>query len=107
MNSANEKSTGRGTVVTQTIVDRNDVAFQHPTKPIGSFMSEEEANKRKETEGWTVVEDAGRGWRRVVASPIPMRNVEAPAIDALIKAGIVVVAVGGGGIPVIETETAT
>lgn len=92
-------------VVTQTIVDRNDVAFQHPTKPIGSFMSEEEANKRKETEGWTVVEDAGRGWRRVVASPIPMRIVEAPAIDALIKAGIVVVAVGGGGIPVIETET--
>lgn len=61
-------------VVTQTIVDRNDVAFQHPTKPIGSFMSEEEANKRKETEGWTVVEDAGRGWRRVVASPIPIAS---------------------------------
>jgi len=91
-------------VVTQTIVDRNDPAFQHPTKPIGSFMDETTAKERAAKEGWTVVEDAGRGWRRVVASPIPQRIVEAQAIDTLIKAGFVVVGVGGGGIPVIEKE---
>jgi len=93
------------TVVTQTIVDRNDPAFQHPTKPIGSFMDEQSAREKMAKEGWTMVEDAGRGWRRVVPSPIPQRIVEAEAIQTLIKAGFVVVAVGGGGIPVIETET--
>jgi carbamate kinase len=91
-------------VVTQTIVDRNDKAFQNPTKPIGSFMTEASAKERAEKDKWTVVEDAGRGWRRVVASPIPQRIVEAEAIQNLIKAGFVVVAVGGGGIPVVEQE---
>jgi len=93
------------TVVTQTIVSRDDPAFQHPTKPIGSFMSEELAKIKIQQEGWTMVEDAGRGWRRVVASPIPQRIVEADAIQSLIKAGFVVVAVGGGGIPVMETPS--
>lgn len=92
-------------VVTQTIVNRDDPAFQHPTKPIGSFMDEKTARQRAEHEGWVVVEDAGRGWRRVVASPIPQRIVEADAIHNLIEAGFVVVGVGGGGIPVIELES--
>jgi len=91
------------TVVTQTIVDREDPAFKNPTKPIGSFMEEAQAREKIKTEGWTMVEDAGRGWRRVVPSPIPQRIVEADAIQSLIRAGFVVVAVGGGGIPVIET----
>ncbi len=89
-------------VVTQTIVDVNDVAFQNPTKPIGSFMDEEEAKHREKDDGWAVVEDAGRGWRRVVASPKPVDIVEKDAIKALIDAGIIVVGVGGGGIPVIR-----
>lgn len=91
-------------VVTQTVVDRKDQAFQKPTKPIGSFMNEEMAKDRSAKEGWTVVEDAGRGWRRVVASPIPVRIVEADAIRTLIQAGFTVVGVGGGGIPVLEDE---
>ncbi len=92
-------------VVTQTVVDHNDKAFEHPTKPIGSFMNEQTAKDRAAKEGWTVVEDAGRGWRRVVASPIPQRIVEAPAIRTLIDNGFVVVGVGGGGIPVVQDET--
>lgn len=91
-------------VVTQTIVDRNDKAFQNPTKPIGSFMDEAVAKERSAKDGWVVVEDAGRGWRRVVASPLPQRIVEADAINGLVKGGFVVVGVGGGGIPVIEDE---
>ena len=91
-------------VVTQTVVDRNDPAFQHPTKPIGSFMTEAAAKEHEAKDGWTVVEDAGRGWRRVVASPIPVRIVEAEAIHKLVAAGFTVVGVGGGGIPVIEQE---
>jgi carbamate kinase len=91
-------------VVTQTIVDRNDKAFQNPSKPIGSFMDEQTAKTQHEKEGWVVVEDAGRGWRRVVASPIPQRIVEADAIRSLIQAGFVVIGVGGGGIPVVEDE---
>lgn len=91
-------------VITQTVVDRNDKAFQNPTKPIGSFMDEKTAQDRHKNEGWVVVEDAGRGWRRVVASPIPQKIVEAEAINALIKSGFTVVGVGGGGIPVIEDE---
>ncbi|MCJ7696389.1 MAG: carbamate kinase [Anaerolineaceae bacterium] len=91
------------TVVTQTIVDRNDSAFQNPSKPIGSFMSEDHAKVKMEQDNWSMVEDAGRGWRRVVPSPLPQRIVEADAIQSLIKAGFVVVAVGGGGIPVIES----
>lgn len=89
-------------VVTQTIVREDDPAFQNPTKPIGSFMEEDEALRRKSEDGWNVVEDAGRGWRRVVASPKPYDIVEADAIKTLIDAGIVVVAVGGGGIPVVK-----
>jgi carbamate kinase len=92
------------TVVTQTVVDKDDPAFQNPTKPIGSFMDEDEATRRAQNEGWAVVEDAGRGWRRVVPSPIPTRIVEANVIDALVRAGVTVVAVGGGGIPVVEDE---
>ncbi len=90
------------TVVTQTIVNKDDPAFEKPSKPIGSFMDEDEAIKRSNTEGWTVVEDAGRGWRRVVPSPIPERIVEAGVIETLIKSGATVVGVGGGGIPVVE-----
>jgi len=89
-------------VVTQTVVDRNDEAFQHPTKPIGSFMGEEEAKRRANEDAWVVVEDAGRGWRRVVASPKPIDILEKDAIKALIEAGIIVVGVGGGGIPVVR-----
>ncbi len=92
------------TVVTQTVVDKNDPAFKKPSKPIGTFMEEAEAQSRADKDGWTVVEDAGRGWRRVVPSPRPIRIVEADAIHALIKAGFSVVGVGGGGIPVIEDE---
>ena len=92
------------TVITQTIVDSKDPAFQNPTKPIGSFMDEHLAKEKKEKEGWVVVEDAGRGWRRVVPSPIPQTIVEADAIRNLIDKGFVVVAVGGGGIPVMEKE---
>lgn len=92
------------TVVTQTVVNKDDPAFKHPTKPIGTFMEEAEAQSRKAKDGWVVVEDAGRGWRRVVPSPRPERIVEAEAIDTLIHAGIIVVGVGGGGIPVIINE---
>ncbi len=91
-------------VVEQTVVDKNDTAFKNPTKPIGGFMNEEEAKAKAASEGWTVVEDAGRGWRRVVASPIPQEIVELEAIKALIEAGIVTISVGGGGIPVIRNE---
>jgi len=92
------------TVVTQVLVDRNDQAFQNPAKPIGSFLDEEEALRRREEEGWTVVEDAGRGWRRVVPSPLPVRVVEVDAVKKLLGAGFVVITVGGGGIPVVEDE---
>lgn len=92
------------TVVTQTIVDRNDPAFKNPTKPIGTFMEEGEAKARVDKDGWTVVEDAGRGWRRVVPSPLPKEIVEASVIDKMIHAGIITVAVGGGGIPVVENQ---
>ncbi|MEN6530885.1 MAG: carbamate kinase [Anaerolineaceae bacterium] len=92
------------TVITQTIVDRNDPAFQNPTKPIGSFMDETAAKEKMAKEGWTMVEDAGRGWRRVVPSPIPQTIVEADAIRSLIEQGFVVIGVGGGGIPVIQKE---
>lgn len=90
------------TVITQVLVDRNDPAFQSPTKPIGGFMDEPEAKRREAEMGWNVVEDAGRGWRRVVASPIPQEVVELDSVQALINAGVVVITVGGGGIPVID-----
>jgi len=90
------------TVVTQVLVDRDDPAFQNPSKPIGSFMDEATAHRHAEQEGWQVREDAGRGWRRVVASPQPRQIVELDAIRSLVREGFVVVAVGGGGIPVIR-----
>lgn len=90
------------TVITQVLVDRNDPAFQNPTKPIGGFMDEAEAKRRQTEMGWSVVEDAGRGWRRVVASPLPQEVVELDTVKALINAGVVVITVGGGGIPVID-----
>ena len=92
------------TVVTQVLVDRNDPAFQNPTKPIGGFMNEDVARECTAKEGWAVVEDAGRGWRRVVASPLPQKIVELDAVRQLLNAGIVTVTVGGGGIPVIQNE---
>lgn len=92
------------TVVTQVEVDRNDPAFKNPTKPIGSFMDEAEAMRRKNEMGWDVVEDAGRGWRRVVASPLPKEVVELDVVKTLLEAGVIVVTVGGGGIPVIRDE---
>ena len=92
------------TVVTQVEVDANDPAFQTPAKPIGSFMEEEEALRRRDEEGWDVLEDAGRGWRRVVASPQPMRIVELDVIRSLLDAGVVTIAVGGGGIPVVRND---
>jgi carbamate kinase len=90
------------TVVTQVLVDREDKAFQNPSKPIGGFMDHVEAQRRAEDMEWSVVEDAGRGWRRVVASPLPVEVVEFPAIKALVEVGVTVIAVGGGGIPVID-----
>ncbi len=90
------------TVITQTLVDRDDPAFQHPTKPIGGFMDEAEAKRRQQEQGWTVVEDAGRGWRRVVASPLPKEIVELETVETLLEKGIVTITVGGGGIPVID-----
>jgi len=92
------------TVVTQVEVSADDPAFKNPTKPIGGFMSQEEAERRRVADGWAVIEDAGRGWRRVVASPQPKRIVEQEAIKALIDSGVVTIAVGGGGIPVVAGE---
>jgi carbamate kinase len=93
------------TIVTQVEVARDDPAFGHPTKPIGTFMDEARAAQRRDEEGWTVVEDAGRGWRRVVPSPRPVRIVEQDAVQALLADGFVVITVGGGGIPVVADET--
>lgn len=87
------------TVVTQVLVDRADPAFKNPTKPIGPFYSAEEAQERARQEGWDVMEDAGRGFRRVVASPRPTDIVEWRTISTLVQAGIIVIAVGGGGCP--------
>ncbi len=92
------------TIVTQVLVDKDDPSFQHPTKPIGGFMDEPEAKKREAEEGWAIVEDAGRGWRRVVASPMPKEIVELAAVKTLLDNGICAITVGGGGIPVIEDE---
>ena len=95
---------GVSTVLTQVEVDPNDPAFQHPTKPIGSFMSREEAEKMVAERGYDVVEDAGRGYRRVVASPKPVSIVEIDSIRDMVEAGLVVVACGGGGIPVFRSH---
>jgi carbamate kinase len=90
-------------VVTQVLVDRDDPGFQNPSKGIGGF-TDEEAARRFEKDGWRVMEDAGRGWRRVIASPIPLKIIELDAIRSLVEQGYIVIAVGGGGIPVIEDE---
>lgn len=90
------------TVVTQVIVERDDPAFQNPTKPIGPFYDEEKARVQEREQGWAIVEDSGRGWRRVVPSPIPREIVELRAIKALLQGGFVVIGVGGGGIPVVR-----
>ena len=95
---------GVSTVLTQVEVDPNAPAFQHPTKPIGSFMSREEAEKMVAERGYDVVEDAGRGYRRVVASPKPVSIVEIDSIRDMVEAGLVVVACGGGGIPVFRSQ---
>jgi carbamate kinase len=92
------------TIVTQTLVDKNDPAFQKPSKPIGQFYKKEEAEDRMRVEKWMMVEDAGRGWRRVVPSPKPIRIIEADVIRHMVDAGYVVIAAGGGGIPVIQDE---
>ena len=92
------------TVVTQVEVKADDPSFQKPTKPIGSFMSEEDAMERKQKDGWSVVEDAGRGWRRVVASLKPVSIIELETIRCLLDNGVIVIAAGGGGIPVVRDE---
>jgi carbamate kinase len=93
------------TIVTQTVVDPNDPAFKNPTKPIGPFYTETEAMRMEKERGWTLREDAGRGWRRVVASPDPVRIVELETIRTLVGIGQVVIAAGGGGIPVAQTPS--
>jgi len=95
--------TNVATVITQVLVDHNDQAFSNPTKPIGGFMEQAEAIRRQKEMDWNVVEDAGRGWRRVVASPLPKEVVELETVQTLIDAGVVVITVGGGGIPVVES----
>ena len=89
-------------VVTLVLVDRDDPAFRHPSKPIGAFLSKERAEEHRQKDGWEVAEDAGRGWRRVVASPAPKAILDLDAVRSLLDAGFVVVAAGGGGIAVIE-----
>jgi carbamate kinase len=90
------------TVITQVLVDKNDPAFTKPSKPIGGFMKEDEAKRREKEQSWSVVEDAGRGWRRVVASPLPKEIVELNTVKTMLDAGIITITVGGGGIPVID-----
>lgn len=92
------------TVVTQTLVDKEDPSFKNPTKPIGSFMTEQEALTHQKESGWHIIEDAGRGFRRVVPSPRPKEIIELDVVQLLVKAGYIVIAAGGGGIPVIRNE---
>jgi carbamate kinase len=90
------------TVVTQVLVDAKDPAFQRPSKPIGAFLTRERAEEHRVKDGWDVAEDAGRGWRRVVSSPVPAEILEIDAVRTLLDAGFVVIAAGGGGIAVVE-----
>ncbi len=92
------------TLLTQVVVAADDPAFQKPSKPIGPFFDETEARRRGQEEGWEAAEDSGRGWRRLVASPKPREIVEIDAVRAMLSAGYVVVAAGGGGIPVVSDE---
>jgi len=91
-------------LVVQTLVEKNDPAFKNPTKPIGPFYDKEKAQKYRKERGWDVMEDAGRGWRRVVPSPMPVKIIEQDVIKSLVNKGVIVIAVGGGGIPVIEQD---
>jgi len=93
------------TLVTQAVVDRDDPAFTHPDKPIGSFMSEEVAKQLASELGWSIMRDSNRGWRRAIASPQPRRIVETPIISRLVRDGVLIIACGGGGIAVCETAT--
>lgn len=102
--SKRDKTAKVVTVVSQVVVDRKDPAFKNPSKPIGQFYSEKEALRLAKEKGWVVKEDAGRGWRRVVPSPRPVDIVEKKAICELVKDGVIVVAAGGGGIPVTRTK---
>jgi carbamate kinase len=92
------------TILTQVVVGNDDPAFTNPTKPIGPFYSKEVAEHRRREQGWQIVEDAARGYRRVVPSPKPLDIVELDAIDACVKLGMIVIAVGGGGIPVVQED---
>ncbi|CAN2325748.1 carbamate kinase [Fusobacterium animalis] len=92
------------TVITQVVVDEHDPAFKNPTKPIGSFYTKEDAEKIEKEKGYTFVEDSGRGYRRVVASPKPVEIVESNVIEKIVATGNIVITVGGGGIPVIKTN---
>jgi len=95
------------TVVTQVEVDANDPSFKNPTKPIGAFMTKENANQHHTNDGWDVIEDAGRGYRRVVPSPKPLSIVEIETIKTLVAHEVLVIAAGGGGIPIIKLEDGT
>ncbi|GAB4478256.1 MAG: carbamate kinase [Anaerolineae bacterium] len=105
-NEFRRRNIKRGTcaIVTQVLVDKDDPAFQKPSKGIGGYIEDEEMVARFREEGWTVIDDAGRGYRRMIASPIPLEIVEVDAIKTLVNQGFIVVAVGGGGIPVIRNE---
>ena len=105
-NAFARKGTSRkvATIISQVVVDINDPAFKNPTKPIGQFYNEKQAKALAKVNHWTVNEDAGRGWRRVVASPKPIDIVEKRTIRELIKDGVIVIAAGGGGIPVYRTK---
>lgn len=92
------------TTITQVLVDPDDPAFKNPTKPIGSFLEKEEAMKLMEDTKDIYIEDSGRGYRKVVPSPIPIKVIESDVIKLLVEAGIIVISVGGGGIPVIKKE---
>jgi len=94
------------TIVTRTLVDEADAAFTNPTKPIGPFYTADEAQQVAAERGFTVKEDAGRGWRRVVPSPLPQRILEADVIKGLVDAGVITISTGGGGVPVIERDGA-
>ena len=98
------KRTKVATIISQVVVSRDDPAFRHPTKPIGEFYSESQAKSLARKNNWTVREDAGRGWRRVVASPKPIDIIEKHTILGLIQDGVIVIAAGGGGIPVVRTK---
>ena len=95
------------TIITQVVVDANDPAFAHPSKPIGPFYKRPDAERMAGEKGWTIVEDSGRGYRRVVPSPVPLDIVEWKAIERAIASGAIVIAVGGGGIPVVRSGDGT